>query len=92
MRARKIAEGRWVKTIVYAFVSKDIMGQAGEITLMFPNLFAIEDARSMEIEPMILVTKKMEPSFPSGRWNLSLKNHVNQDLDRFSDHSSEAVE
>jgi len=67
MRARKIADGRWVKTIVYALVSESIIGQGGEITLIFPNRFAIDDARSMEMEPMILVTKKMEPSFPSGR-------------------------
>jgi hypothetical protein len=29
---------------------------------------------------MIEVVKKREPSRPSSRWNLDLKNHVTQDL------------
>lgn len=49
-------------------------------TLTFPNLFAIEDARSMEIAAMMLVVKKREPSFPGSRLNLSWKKNVTHDL------------
>lgn len=60
IRARRTEDGRWVKTIV----------------LTFPNLFAIEDAKSIDIEAIMLVTKKRDPSFPSWRLYLSRKNHT----------------
>ena len=41
--------------------------------MIFPNLFAIEDAKIMETAAIILVTKKIDPNVPSGRVNLSLK-------------------
>jgi hypothetical protein len=65
MRARKMPEGRCVNTIVF----------------MFPKRLAIEDARSMETALMAPVTKKMVPSFPSERENLSLKKKVIHDLE-----------
>ncbi len=48
---------------------------------MFPILFAIEEARSMEIAAMMDVVKKSEPSAPSLRLNLSWKKKVTQDLE-----------
>lgn len=47
---------------------------------MLPKRLAMDEARSMEAAAMMLVVKKREPSRPSGRSNLSLKNHVTQDL------------
>lgn len=64
IKARKIDDGRWVKTIV----------------LTFPNLFAIEDAKSTDIAAMILVTKNRDPSFPSWRSYLSRKNQTAHEL------------
>lgn len=66
--ARKIAEGRCVKTIV----------------LILPNRLAIEEARSMDPAAMMEVVKKREPRRPSSRLNFDLKNHVTQDLSRVS--------
>lgn len=57
MRARKIAEGKWVKTMV----------------LIRPIRLANEDAARFDIEDMMFVTKKRVPSWPSGRLNLRLK-------------------
>jgi hypothetical protein len=51
-----------------------------QLALIFPNLFAIEEARIIDIAAMILVTKNKDPNFPSPRLNLSLKNHVTQEL------------
>jgi len=51
IRARKIADGRCVKTIVW----------------MLPIRFAMEEARSMEIAAMIAVVKNREPRTPSLR-------------------------
>ena len=48
--------------------------------MIFPNRFAIEEATSIEAAAMILVVKKREPSIPSFRSNLSLKNHITQEL------------
>ena len=62
--ARKMEEGRWVKTMVW----------------MLPMRLASEEARSMDTAAMQLVTKKMEPSFPSARLNLVWKKNVCQDL------------
>ena len=64
MNARKTAEGRCVKTIVW----------------ILPNRLAIDDARSMDPAAMMEVVKKREPRRPSSRWNFHLKNHVTQDL------------
>jgi hypothetical protein len=50
--ARKIAEGRWVKTIV----------------LTFPNRLAMEDATKIDAAEIRLVVKNKEPNFPSARW------------------------
>jgi hypothetical protein len=47
---------------------------------MLPILFAIEEARSMEMAAIMLVTKNNEPSLPPLRSNLSLKKNVTQDL------------
>lgn len=62
--ARKIADGRCVKTIVR----------------MLPMRFAMEEAISIEPAAMMLVVKKMEPSLPSGSENLRLKKYVIHDL------------
>jgi hypothetical protein len=51
-----------------------------QLALIFPNLFAIEEARIIDMAAMILVTKNKDPNFPSPRLNLSLKNHVTQEL------------
>ncbi len=40
----------------------------------------MDEATSIEIEDMILVVKKSDPSFPSWRLNLLLKKYVTQDL------------
>jgi len=64
IKARKMAEGRCVKTIV----------------LIFPNLFAIEEATSIDAAAMMLVVKKREPSIPSLRSNFFLKNQITQEL------------
>jgi hypothetical protein len=37
----------------------------GNLTLMFPIRLAMEDAKSMEIAAMMLVTKKSVPRTPS---------------------------
>jgi hypothetical protein len=42
--------------------------------------FAIDDATSVEAAAMLLVTKKIVPSSPSGRLNLRRKKYVIQDL------------
>lgn len=68
MRARKIADGRCVKTIVW----------------ILPIRFAMEEARSMDIAAMIAVVKKREPRTPSLRWNFSWKKNVTQELDLIS--------
>jgi hypothetical protein len=49
-------------------------------TWIFPNRFAIEDATSIDAAAMILVVKKREPSIPSLRLNLVLKNQITQEL------------
>jgi hypothetical protein len=49
-------------------------------TFIFPNLLAIEEARSMEAAAMMLVVKNRDPSLPSSRPNFSLKNQVTQEL------------
>jgi hypothetical protein len=55
MRARKIEDGRCVKTIV----------------LTFPNLFAMEEAKSIDMAAIRLVTKNRDPNFSSWSLNLS---------------------
>lgn len=45
----------------------------GEGTLTLPMRLAMEDATSIEMEQMMLVVKKMEARFPSGRENLLRK-------------------
>lgn len=42
-------------------------------TLMLPMRLAIEDATSIDAAAMLLVTKKIVPSSPSGRLNLRWK-------------------
>jgi hypothetical protein len=49
--------------------------------LIFPNLLAIDEAKSIDIAAMMLVVKKMVPNFPSVSLNLSKKKNVIQDLD-----------
>lgn len=49
--------------------------------MTFPNLLAIDEAKSIEIAAMMLVVKKREPNFSSLRLNLSKKKKVIQDLD-----------
>ena len=57
IRARNIAEGKCVKTMV--FIS--------------PIRLASEEAARFEMEEMIFVAKKRVPSWPSGILNLRLK-------------------
>ena len=57
IRARQMADGRWVKTMVCTN----------------PMRFDREEATRFEAEVMILVTKKRVPSWPSGRENLDVK-------------------
>ena len=57
MRARNMAEGRWVKTIV----------------LNKPIRFEMEAATRLEKAATILVVKNRVPSVPSGRENLVVK-------------------
>lgn len=52
------------------------------LALIFPNLLAIDEAKSMETAAMMLVVKKSDPSFPSSSLNLSWKKYVTQELDR----------
>lgn len=40
----------------------------------------MDEATSIEMEDIILVVKKRDPSFPSWRLNLLLKKYVTQDL------------
>ena len=47
---------------------------------MLPNLFAIDDATSIDTAAMMLVVKKREPNSPGSRLNLSWKINVTQDL------------
>lgn len=47
---------------------------------MLPILFAIDDASSIEIAAMILVTKNKVPNLPPARLNLSLKKKVTHEL------------
>jgi hypothetical protein len=54
------------------------------LTLTFPKRLAMEEATSIEMEDMMLVVKKSDPSFPSWRLNLLLKNHVTHDLNSVS--------
>jgi len=61
-------------------ISRQNMRKNIQLALIFPNLFAIEEARIIDIAAMILVTKNKDPNLPSPRWNLSLKNHVTQEL------------
>lgn len=62
--AKNIADGRCVKTIVRTL----------------PIRFAMEEAISIEPAEMMLVVKKIEPSFPSGSENFRLKKYVIHDL------------
>lgn len=55
--AKKMQEGKWVKTMVRTL----------------PNLFAMLEARSMEVAWMMLVMLKREPSSPSDMPNLRRK-------------------
>lgn len=48
---------------------------------MFPNLLAIDEAKSIEIADIMLVIEKREPSFSSLRLNFSWKKKVTQELD-----------
>ena len=64
MSARKIAEGRCVKTMVW----------------ILPILLAIEEASSIEAAAMMEVVKKREPRRPSSSWNFFLKYQVTQEL------------
>lgn len=57
IRARKMADGRCVKTMVWTL----------------PNRLAIEEARSIDIAEIIAVAKNKEPSLPSPKPNLSWK-------------------
>lgn len=57
MSARKMADGRCVKTIV----------------LMLPNRLAMLEATSMEPAAMMEVVKNREPRRPSSRLNFHLK-------------------
>lgn len=54
------------------------------LTLMLPNLFAIDDARSIDAACMKEVVKKIDPSLPSSRSNLPLKKYVIHDLEHVS--------
>jgi len=64
INTRKMDEGRCVKTIVW----------------MLPILFARDEAMSMEKAAMKLVTKKIDPSLPSARSNLTWKKYDTQEL------------
>ena len=64
IKARKMAEGRWVKTMVFTL----------------PMRLAREEAMSMESAAMTLVVKKMLPSVPSETENFVLMNQVTHDL------------
>lgn len=55
--AKKMQEGKWVKTMVRTL----------------PNRFAMLEARSMEVAWMMLVMLKREPSSPSDMPNLRRK-------------------
>lgn len=57
MRAKRIADGRCVKTIV----------------LINPIRFDIEAAMRFDTEAKMFVTKKRVPSWPSGRPNFRVK-------------------
>ena len=57
IRARKMAEGKCVKTMV----------------LISPIRLASEDAARFEMEEIIFVVKNRVPSWPSGILNLRLK-------------------
>lgn len=57
-----------------------LKSRTGMLTLTFPNLFEIDEARSIETAAIMLVTKKRDPSFPSCKSNLSLKKYVTHDL------------
>lgn len=81
MRARNMAEGRWVNTIVLRGLSADVRYCVYKgLTLILPKRLAIEEARSIDTAAIIEVVKKIEPSFPSSRSNLFLKNQVTHDL------------
>lgn len=64
-RARNIDDGKWVKTIV----------------LTFPNLFEIEEATSIDMAAIMLVTKKRDPNFSSRSPNFSWKNQTIHELE-----------
>ena len=64
MRPRKMADGRWVKTMV----------------LILPKRLAMLEARIIDAAAMMEVVKNREPRRPSSRPNLRLKNQVTQDL------------
>lgn len=57
-----------------------IVEAEGLNTLIFPNRFAIDEARIIEAAAMMLVVKKREPSMPSLRPNFCLKNQTIQEL------------
>lgn len=63
IKARKIADGKWVNTIV----------------LIRPIRLDIDDATRLDIAPTMLVVKNRVPSWPSGRENFLLKKYVIQD-------------
>ena len=64
IRARKMADGRWVKTIV----------------LTLPNRLAMLEAMSIDPAAIMEVVKKRDPSRPSSRPNFHLKKYVTHDL------------
>jgi len=64
INARKIEDGKCVKTIVW----------------MLPILFAREEATSIEPAAMKLVTKNIVPTLPSARSNLMWKKYDTQEL------------
>ena len=58
-------------------------GEGGDPTLTFPNLLAIDEAKSIEIAAIMLVVKKSDPKLSSLRLNFSWKKNVAQELDTF---------
>jgi hypothetical protein len=58
------------------------------LTLILPNLLAIDEASNIDMAAIIDVVKNMEPNFPSSRSNFFLKNQVTHDLDMVSSPAS----
>jgi hypothetical protein len=65
IKARAMAEGKCVNTIVCQELSTELLSTLEALTWTFPMRLAIEEATSMEMEDMMLVVKKSDPSFPS---------------------------